>query len=105
MADVSPAAFFAKLRPLIGKIPFVDEVLAAFYCATDSATPAWVKAVLLGALAYFIAPIDAVPDFLAGLGYTDDAAVLLGAVKAVGSHISAAHRERARAWLSRPPSA
>lgn len=93
------ARFFAKLRRVLGQVPFVDEALAAFYCATDAATPSWVKATLLGALAYFIAPTDAVPDFIAALGYTDDAAVLLGAVKAVSAHIRPEHRDRAKAFL------
>ncbi len=34
-----------------------------------------VRATLFGALAYFILPIDVIPDILLGLGYTDDAAV------------------------------
>ena len=93
------ARFFGKLKRVLGVVPFVDEALAAFYCATDAATPTWVKATLLGALAYFIAPADAVPDFIAALGYTDDAAVLLGAVKAVSTHIRPEHRHRAQAFL------
>lgn len=100
MADVKPAEFFAKLRPLVGRIPFADEILAAWYCATDRQTPTWVKATLLGAIAYFVAPIDAIPDFILGLGYTDDAAILIGAVKAVSGSITDAHRARARDWLS-----
>ncbi|MCK6453748.1 MAG: DUF1232 domain-containing protein [Alphaproteobacteria bacterium] len=94
------ARFFAKLRRVPGVVPFAGEALAAFYCATDRATPAWVKATLLGALAYFIAPADSIPDFIAALGYTDDAAVLLGAVKAVSSHIRPEHRARAEAFLA-----
>jgi uncharacterized membrane protein YkvA (DUF1232 family) len=109
MADLDPAAFFAKLRPLARKIPFSADVLAAFYCATDRETPTWVKATLIGAIAYFIAPIDAVPDFLVGLGYTDDAAVLIGALKAVSGHVTDAHKARAQDWLNRaadaPPAA
>jgi len=42
----------------------------AFYCATDSATPLPIRATLMGALAYFILPFDAIPDILLGLGYT-----------------------------------
>ena len=58
-----------------------------------------VRATLLGALAYFILPFDAIPDFLLGLGYTDDAAVLLAAFTACKTHITEDHRARARAWL------
>ena len=91
--------FWDKVRGTLGKISFVEEAVAAFYAATDPMTPAWVKATLVGALAYFVLPFDGVPDFIVALGYTDDLAVLLGAMRAVGSHITNAHRERARATL------
>lgn len=70
--------------------------MAAYFCALDSRTPARVKAILLGAVAYFLLPTDAVPDFLAGLGFTDDAAVLLAAIRSVRPHITDDHREKAR---------
>ena len=57
------------------------------------------KAILLGALAYFILPADAVPDLFAGLGFTDDAAVLAAAIAAVSRHLQPRHREQARARL------
>jgi uncharacterized membrane protein YkvA (DUF1232 family) len=93
--------FWDKVRRTIGIVPFLEDAIAAFYCATDPATPSWVKATLFGALAYFILPFDAIPDFIAGLGYTDDLAVLLGAIRAVGSHVNEEHRARARATLER----
>jgi uncharacterized membrane protein YkvA (DUF1232 family) len=93
--------FWEKVRKTLGVVPFLEEAVAAFYCAIDPLTPSWVKATLFGALAYFILPFDAVPDFLAGLGYTDDLAVLAGAVRAVGGHVSDEHRARARATLDR----
>jgi hypothetical protein len=47
----------------------------------------------------FVLPIDAIPDLLLGLGYTDDAAVVLAAFTAARTHIAEAHRARAREWL------
>jgi len=91
--------FWQKARATLGRVPFTEEAVAAFHCATDSATPLAIRATLLGALAYFVLPFDAVPDFLAGLGYTDDAAVLIAAFTAAKTHITEAHRARARAWL------
>jgi uncharacterized membrane protein YkvA (DUF1232 family) len=91
--------FWPKLRRIAGKIPFLDELLAAYYCAIDPASPMRVKAVLMGALAYFVLPIDAVPDFLALFGFADDAAVVYAAVKTVAKHVTPAHREKARAAL------
>lgn len=92
--------FWAKVRATLGRVPFLDEAVAAFFCATDAATPLRVKAVLFGALAYFITPVDMLPDFIALLGYTDDATVLFAAIRAVAPHITDAHRARARRILS-----
>jgi uncharacterized membrane protein YkvA (DUF1232 family) len=92
--------FRAKLRANLHRIPFLDEVLAAYFCAVDPATPARVKGVLLAALAYFVLPVDAMPDFMAVLGFTDDATVLLAAMRAVQGHVRPEHRERARVALS-----
>jgi uncharacterized membrane protein YkvA (DUF1232 family) len=93
------SGFWKKVRQTISVVPFLDEAVAAFYCATDPKTPNVVRVTLFGALAYFILPFDAVPDFLAGLGFTDDLAVLAAALRTVGSHVTDEHRERARATL------
>ncbi len=91
--------FWRKLRRVLGRIPFAEDLLAAYYCATDRETPSWVKAVLMGAVAYFVLPADLLPDFIAVLGFTDDASVLMAALSAVGGHIREPHRERAKAKL------
>jgi uncharacterized membrane protein YkvA (DUF1232 family) len=91
--------FWEKARSTLGKVPFTEDAVAAFHCASDSATPLPIRATLFGALAYFIMPFDAIPDFLLGLGYTDDAAVLIAAFTAARMHITEAHRAKARAWL------
>ena len=88
-----------KIRATLGKVPFVEEAVAAYYCAIDSNTPLYVKAVLMGAVAYFVTPTDVIPDFIAGLGFTDDAAVLMAALKAIGSNLRPDHRDRARDLL------
>jgi uncharacterized membrane protein YkvA (DUF1232 family) len=91
--------FWAKIRRTAGRTSFAREAVAAFYCATDPATPSRVRVILLAALAYFVMPVDAIPDIIAGLGFTDDAAVLLTVWRVVGPEIKDHHRERARAKL------
>jgi uncharacterized membrane protein YkvA (DUF1232 family) len=91
--------FWQKLLKVAGKIPFAEEAAAAYFCAVDPTTPARVKAILLAALAYFVMPFDVVPDFVAGLGFTDDAAVIAMAITLVAGQIKDAHRQRARAAL------
>ena len=91
--------FRRKVRATVGRVPFVQDAVAAFYCAVDSGTPLYVKAMLMGAIAYFIAPTDVIPDFIAALGYTDDAAVLMATIRAIGSNLKPDHREQARRFL------
>jgi uncharacterized membrane protein YkvA (DUF1232 family) len=93
--------FWRKSARLAARLPFAEDLLAAYYCAFDRDTPLAVKTTLVAALAYFVLPADAIPDWLPVVGYTDDAAVLAAAVKLVADHISPMHREAARAKLAR----
>ena len=68
--------FWATFRKAARYIPFAEDLVAAYYCAFDPATPIRVRAILIGALAYFVLPLDVIPDFIAGLGFTDDVTVL-----------------------------
>ena len=93
--------FWGKLRQVAQRIPFAEDLLAAYYCAFDRETPHHVRAALIGALAYFILPFDMVPDMMVGLGFTDDMAVLAGVLRLVTSHIKPSHRDAARNTLAR----
>jgi len=94
-------SFWKKLRGLVARLPFAEDLIAAHYCAFDRQTPRHVKAALVGALAYFVLPSDVIPDVLPVIGYTDDAAVLAAAIKLVSSHMTPDHREAARRVLAR----
>ncbi len=93
--------FWRKLRRLAAQLPFAEDLIAAYYCAFDRQTPFKVKAVLIGALAYFVLPADVIPDVLPVIGYTDDAAVLAAAIQLVASHITPEHRVAAQRMLAR----
>lgn len=94
-------SFWRKIIGLGARVPFAEHLLAAYYCAFDRATPLQVKATLVAAIAYFVLPLDAIPDVLPVLGFTDDAAVLATALKLVASSIQAEHRDAARAAIER----
>lgn len=93
--------FWPKLRRVARHVPFAEDALALFAAATDAATPAAHKATLMAALAYFVIPTDALPDFLPALGFTDDAAVIAAALAIARRAIQPRHREIARAQLDR----
>ena len=94
------AKFFKTLKKAARQIPFMDELVAAYYCALDPASPPRVRGTLLAALAYFVLPFDAVPDFLLGIGFGDDVTVLLAAIGLVRAHIKDEHLEAARTTLA-----
>lgn len=93
--------FWLTIKRVSANLPFVEEALAAYYCAFDRQTPRRVQVTLIGALAYFVLPFDFLPDVLPVIGFTDDAAVLATAIRAVAAHITPQHREAARAALAR----
>lgn len=91
--------FWAKLKRVGRRVPFAEDILAAYYCTLDPATPSRVRFVLLGAIAYFVMPFDAVADFLPILGYADDAALIAAAISQVAGSIKEEHRDKARQAL------
>ena len=80
-------------------VPFSEDALAAWFCARDPSTPVRVRMVLLSALAYFVLPVDAIPDLVPLLGFSDDAAVIGAAIATVASALKPEHRDRARSVL------
>lgn len=91
--------FWVAIRRVAGNAPFLADLLAAYYCVMDPKTPRRVRTILLAALAYFILPVDTIPDFLAFFGFTDDIAVLTAAIAAVSGSITETHQRAARRAL------
>lgn len=94
------AKFWRTVKKAARQVPFMEDLVAGYYCALDNDTPPKVRGILLAALAYFVLPLDVVPDFLLGFGFTDDVAVLAAALNAVRRHITPAHRIAARQVLT-----
>lgn len=95
------AGFWPKFRRVASRIPFAGEALSVWFCARDEETPPAAKGMMLAALAYFVLPTDAVPDFVAGLGFTDDAAVFAALMAVVGRNLKSRHRDAARSVLEK----
>ena len=87
--------FWPKIVRTAARIPFADQALSVYYAARDPQTPAAAKGMMLGALAYFVMPIDAIPDIFAGIGFTDDAAVFAALIATMGANIKRRHRDQA----------
>ena len=92
--------FWPKLRRSVARIPFADQLLSLYFAARDPHTPTRAKGMMLAALAYFVLPVDAIPDVLVGIGFTDDAAVIAAVIAILSAHIRSSHREAARQALA-----
>jgi uncharacterized membrane protein YkvA (DUF1232 family) len=93
--------FWPKIRRVAARVPFAKDALSVWYCAKDDDTPIAAKGMMLAALAYFVLPVDAIPDFIAGLGYTDDAAVFAALLAVLGRNLKPKHKEAARRDIER----
>ena len=93
------SSFWRTAKRAARQVPFLEDVVAGYYCAMDLETPTRVRGILLAALAYFVLPLDIVPDLLAFVGFSDDVAVLTAALAAVSAHVKPAHYAAARAAL------
>jgi len=89
----------ATARKAARQVPFMEDVVAGYYCALDQSTPTKVRATLLAALAYFVLPLDTIPDFILAIGFGDDATVLMAAFAMVRSHMRDDHYDAAREAL------
>lgn len=92
--------FIGRLKRVAKRIPFAEDLLAAWVCTRDPSTPRRVKLTLLAALGYFVLPLDALPDVMPLLGFTDDAAVIAAALAAVAGSITPQHRDKAKEMLA-----
>lgn len=79
----------------------VEKALWLFFAARRPETPRWARATVYGALAYFIVPLDAIPDVAPIAGYTDDLGVLVLAVGTIAAYIDDGVKERTRRLLAR----
>ena len=66
----------------------IEKALWLYYAAQNPETPIWAKTTIYGALGYFILPIDAIPDIVPVVGYSDDLGVLATALATVSMYIT-----------------
>ncbi|PKM63657.1 MAG: hypothetical protein CVU96_06795 [Firmicutes bacterium HGW-Firmicutes-20] len=87
---------FAKAAGI--KIIYIALIL--YYTLQKSTTPMWAKSMIVGALGYFILPIDFIPDFIPFVGYTDDLSALAGALVAVAMYVDEEVKQKSKEKLN-----
>lgn len=97
----SEHAFWAKLKCFAKKAgaKVVYYALLLYYAFVSPKTQGWAKTVIIGALAYFICPIDINPDFIPVIGFLDDLAILATTLKIVDVCITSDVKAKAKAKL------
>lgn len=95
--ELNENSFWKRIRKYASKIgcPLLCKALTLFYTFKDPDTPKWAKTTILGALGYLISLVDAIPDFIPGIGYTDDLGVIAAAIAAVAFYIKDDHKKKA----------
>ncbi|NNC23787.1 DUF1232 domain-containing protein [Salinisphaera sp. USBA-960] len=103
----STRGLWRKLGRIAGRVgtELLEKALQLYYAANKPETPPWARATAYGALGYLILPMDTVPDWLAGVGLTDDFGAITLAVMTIAHYIDADVRRQAAAkmdqWLGR----
>jgi uncharacterized membrane protein YkvA (DUF1232 family) len=95
--NYSQEGFWDKLRKMAKKAgrKVVYNALLLYYVLADKNTPTKYKAIIVGALGYFILPIDLIPDLLPGVGFADDLAAIMAVVMTVQECITPEIKQKA----------
>ncbi|MGE6629037.1 YkvA family protein [Bacillus sp. NPDC077027] len=95
-------AFWHKLKKTAQKagVSVVYAVLLLYYTLQKPEVPVKAKTFIVGALGYFILPIDLIPDAMVGVGYTDDLGAITFALLQVAMYIDDGVKFKAKDRLS-----
>lgn len=74
----NPLSFWNKYEKAITKITrkTAKQLLILYYSLQSDSVPKKIKAIIIGALGYFIFPLDLIPDMIPVAGYSDDALIV-----------------------------
>lgn len=99
--NYTETSFWEKVRKFAAKAggKVIYNALILYYALQSPKTPAWAKTVILGALGYFIAPIDLIPDITPGIGFVDDAGVIAAAIATIAVCITTEMKNQAKKQL------
>lgn len=101
--EYSDEKFWVKIKKYAVKAgrDVLLHALTMYYTLQDKDTPKWAKGIIIGALGYFILPMDAIPDILPGGGFADDYGALAAALGMVAMHIKPEHTAKAEKMLEK----
>ena len=100
---INPITLYTYIKTKAGQLSqtIVYTVFLLYHAYKRPDTPAWAKRIVLGAIIYFVSPIDSIPDILPMIGYTDDLSVLSLALVNIACYINDEVRVKSRASLKK----
>lgn len=98
----SESGLLGKLSKVAKKVgqKIVYAVMLLYYVIQSPEISKGDKATIIGALGYFILPLDLFPDFIPLVGFTDDLSAILLALHAVWKNITPDVKAKASAKVS-----
>ena len=95
--NYSEDAFWSKIKKYAKRtgLEGIRNALRLFYVLQRPDLPPKVKMTIIGALGYFISPLDLIPDILPVVGFTDDLSVLAAAIAIAAYYIDDDVKEKA----------
>ena len=93
----SEKSFWDKVKEFAATVggQGIYYALILYYVLMDDETPASQKGIILGALGYFILPIDLIPDLVPLVGFSDDIAAITAVLKMIWASVKSHHLEQA----------
>ena len=80
--------FWSKIERVGSKLSFTKDLKALYNYFVDPSISWYRKSIVVGALVYFIVPIDSIPDIAPLIGYLDDLGVITATIKFLGSELN-----------------
>lgn len=99
-------SFWEKIKNFAKQagLEVIEKALWLYFAAQRPETPVWAKTIIYSALAYFISPVDTIPDITPLIGYSDDVGILAAAIAAVSLYITDDVKEetskKLKTWFS-----
>lgn len=104
----SEKGLFVKISKACKKVGLkgIYYVLLLFYVLNDEQTSLKHKTIIIGALGYFILPLDMIPDFIPIVGFSDDIAAIAACINTVRANMTPEIKQKAehklQDWFATP---
>ncbi len=90
--------FLDKLKKMARRASseIIYKALVLYHILLEEKVPFRAKALIIGGLGYLILPTDLVPDFIVGLGFTDDLAAITFVLSQIEEYKSPSIEEKSK---------